>query len=309
MVRLAYPGMVSSQWRPAAENEDIGVFALSGAVASGRLDAGLEALLASGHRVFEAPNVRERSVSGYLAGEDDRRIEGLQGLLERGIRIMVAARGGYGVARLLAKLPWSLMVETGVTFVGFSDLTALLNPLVARGGAVQVHGPMAAAGLDRRDNLERLLRILRGELVGGTLFRFRGAQVVRSGLAEGHAIGGNLTVLCSLVGTPFEPPWDGGVLFLEEVGEPLYRLDRMLTHLRSSGRLRNVKALIGGTLRGCRPASGRTAIWTRLLEEAAPEQAPLVVGLPFGHGARNAAFPLGATVEVDTGSGLIRWRG
>lgn len=307
--RLAYPDNVGLQWIPIAEEEDIGVAALSGVVPPSRLDAGLEALLASGHRVFEAPNVRQRSASGYLAGEDSDRLQGLHRLLEQGIRIIVAARGGYGVARLLSDLPWSLLVESGVTFVGFSDLTALLNPLIARGGAVQVHGPMAAVGLDRGQNLERLFGLLRGELVGRTLFRFENSQVVRSGTARGHAIGGNLTVLCSLLGTPYEPPWDGGVLFLEEVGEPLYRLDRLLTHLRSSGRLRNVKALISGSLRGCRPAHGRAAMWARTLREAAPAQVPVVVGLPFGHGARNHAFPLGAMVEIDTESGQVSWRG
>lgn len=308
-MRLAYPENVDPKWTPVSEDEDIGVVALSGAVSASRIDAGLEALLSSGHRVLEAPNVRERSDSGYLAGEDRGRLQGLTQLLERGIRIMVAARGGYGAARLLPDLPWSAMVKAGVTFIGFSDMTAVLNPLVARGGAVQVHGPMVAVGLDRGQNLERLLSLLRGELVGNTLFRFRQSQVVRAGVARGHAIGGNLTVLCSLVGTPYEPPWDGGVLFLEEVGEPLYRLDRLLTHLRCSGRLRKVKALISGSLRGCRPADGRTLMWARLLREAAPTQAPVVVGLPFGHGARNDAFPLGAEVEIDTGSGQIGWRG
>ena len=299
---------VGLQWKPVTEDEDIGVVALSGVVASSRLDAGLEALLSSGHRVLEAPNVRERSASGYLAGEDSRRLEGLRWLLERGTRTLMAARGGYGAARLLSNLPWSVMVERGVTFVGFSDLTAILNPLIARGGAVQVHGPMAAVGLEHSHNLERLLRVLRGDLVGKTLFRFRQSQVVRPGTARGHAIGGNLTVLCSLIGTPYEPPWDDGVLFIEEVGEPMYRLDRLLTHLRGSGRLRNVKALISGSLRGCRPATGRTSLWGRMLEETAPARAPVVVGLPFGHGARNDAFPLGATVEIDTGSGQISWR-
>ena len=97
------------------------------------------------------------------------------------------------------------------------------------------------------------------------------------------------------------------MLFLEEVGEPLYRLDRLLTQLRCSGRLRNVKALIGGSLRGCRPVAEREGRWRELLLEAAPEGVPVVAGLPFGHAARNMAFPLGVPVEVDTGGGYVRW--
>jgi muramoyltetrapeptide carboxypeptidase len=98
------------------------------------------------------------------------------------------------------------------------------------------------------------------------------------------------------------------VLFLEEVDEPLYRLDRMLTHLRASATLLKVKALIGGSLRGCRPAAARPERWRRLLLEVAPEGAPVVTGLPFGHGADNRAFPIGAVVELDTRRGRVTWR-
>ena len=138
--------------------------------------------------------------------------------------------------------------------VGFSDLTALLNGLVAAGGGPQIHGPMAASGLDREPNADRLRALLTGGLVGETLFRFEPDQVVRQGRARGRSIGGNLSMLEAALGTPYEAPFEDSLLFLEEVGEPLYRLDRMLTHLRGSARLRGVKALICGSLRGCRPA-------------------------------------------------------
>jgi len=190
--------------------------------------------------------------------------------------------------------------------VGFSDLTAVLNPL-GNDGVLQVHGPMVASGLDVRFNAKRLHSLLRGELVGQPLFHIPERSVIRGGRAKGRILGGNLTVLTSLIGTPWEPDLDGSILFLEEVNEPLYRLDRLLTHLRSSGRLRNVKALIGGSLRGCRPASERPDVWRRLLLEAAPTSAPVVVGLPFGHGKANLAFPIGATVEIDTSARQIVW--
>jgi muramoyltetrapeptide carboxypeptidase len=114
-------------------------------------------------------------------------------------------------------------------------------------------------------------------------------------------------MLSSLIGTPWEPEFDGALVFVEEVNEPLYRLDRMLTHLRSSGRLRNVKALIGGSLRGCRPASERPEMWRRLLLETAPPEAAVVLELPFGHGAANLAFPVGAMVEIDTQALRVVW--
>jgi len=290
---------------PLEAGEPVGVVALSGPVAPEALAGGVEALWETGHPVVVAPNVRDRL--GYLAGEDEVRIGGLLHVLDAGVRVVVAARGGYGVSRLLDRMPWERLVRDRVVFAGFSDLSSLLNHLVARGGAAQVHGPMAAVGLVRPENRDRLLAVLEGRLVGQPLFRFGQARVLRPGTARGPAVGGNLTVLCSTLGTPWEPAFDGSVLFLEEVGEPLYRLDRLLTQLRASGRLDRVKALIGGSLHGCRPAGRRDNTWARLLEEAVPPGAPVVRGLAFGHGARNLAIPLGATVEVDTGAGRVMW--
>jgi len=296
---------VASDWIPLEPGETLGVVALSGPVDRARLREGLRTLRGWGHRVEEAPNLG--SHDGYLAGSDAERIDGLEQVLDRGARWILAARGGYGTARLLAGLPWKRLVAESIRFVGFSDLTAILNPLRCAGGAVQVHGPMVAAGLDGRFNARRLLSVLRGELVGEVLFRFPEGSVIRHGRVCGPALGGNLTLLTSLLDTPWSPSYDGCVLFIEEVGEPIYRLDRMLTHLRGSGRFRKVKALIGGSLHGCRPASERAAAWRRLLIEAAPEGVPVVVGLPFGHGATNMAFPIGAPVEVDTRTRRVTW--
>ena len=300
---------MSRSFSPLGDDEALGVVALSGPAEPSGLDRGLEALLGMGRRVLVAPNVRARSSLGYLAGEDDRRLEGLRWVLDAGARILVAVRGGYGVARLLPRLPWDRLVAERVTFVGFSDLTALLNPLAARGGVIQVHGPMVAFGMEKRRVRRRLFDVLDGPPAAGELFRFSGRGVVRPGRARGHVVGGNLTVLCSLLGTPYEPDWDGAVLFLEEVNEPIYRLDRLLTHLRTAGRLTNVRAVVGGSLRGCHPAGERDDAWDRLLKEAAPVGVPIIVGLPFGHGARNLAFPIGAEVELDTEDGRILWRG
>ncbi len=298
--------MVSS-FSPLEAGEPIGVAALSGPVDAQRLRAGVEALQRWGHPVLVAPNVG--ADDGYTAGSDDERLAGLEWLLERGARVVVAARGGYGATRLLSRLDWSELARRGVTFVGFSDLTAILNPLWMRGGVVQVHGPMAAAGLDRPGPAGRLAALLRGDLVGGSVFRIPPRAVVRPGVVTGTALGGNLALLTSLLGTPFEVDLRGGVLFLEEVGEPLYRLDRMLTHLAASATFPGVKALMGGSLRGCRPARPTAAGWRRMLAEAAPPGAVVVAGLPFGHGADNRAFPIGATVQVDTDRGLVAWSG
>ena len=298
-------GGVSSFWRPLEPGEPIGVVALSGPVDPLKLEAGLEVLRGWGHPIIEAANTREED--GYLAGSDGARLAGFEDVLAAGVRWIVAARGGFGCTRLLPSVPLERLRSRGVSLIGFSDLTALLNPLALNGGAVQFHGPMVAAGLARPGNAGRLHALISGKLTGEVLFRFPESSVARPGRVAGTAIGGNLSLLTSLLGTPWEPAFDDCVLYLEEVGEPLYRLDRMLTHLRCSGKLRNVKALIGGSLRGCRPAAPRSDQWRRMLLETAPLNAPVVVGLPFGHGASNLAFPIGATTEVDTERRRIVW--
>jgi muramoyltetrapeptide carboxypeptidase len=295
---------VNKDWHPLEPGEPIGVVALSGPVDAEKLDDGLRILRGWGNPVIEASNLRRKE--SYLAGGDDERMRGLEEVVAKGARVIIAARGGYGASRLLDRIDWRDLSKRAICMVGFSDLTAILNPLAT--GVPQIHGPMVAAGLSRRYNARRLHSVLAGELKGEPLFRIPEASVVRPGRAEGRALGGNLTVLTALIGTPWEPEFDGSVLFLEEINEPLYRLDRMLTHLRGSGRLRNVKALIGGSLRGCRPASERPDSWRRLLLEATGPSAPVVVDLPFGHGAANLAFPIGATVEVDTNSLQVIWK-
>jgi len=290
-------------WRPLDPGEPIGVVALSGPIDPERLARGIDALRNWGHPVSPAINLGDRA--GYLAGSDDARLAGLTDLLDRGVRFFLGARGGYGVSRLLDRVPWRRMQDAGVVVVGFSDLTALINPLAQR--TLQVHGPMVAAGLARQENSERLRELVYARPQGQTLFRFASPSVLRHGRAEGVVVGGNLSVLSSLMGTPWEPDFNDRVLVLEEVSEPPYRLDRLLTQLRGSASFGGVKALICGTLHACRPHAECLARWTDLVLESTSDRVPVVVGLPFGHGARNLAFPIGATVEIDTRRGAVIW--
>ncbi len=305
-VKLMLRSMVElkmSVWRPLERGEPIGVVALSGPVDPEQLAEGLKVLRSWGNPIELASNLRSRKY--YLAGSDEARLNGLNKLLDRGVRTLVAARGGYGATRLMDRLPWARLIAEEVRFVGFSDLTALLNPLAS--SVVQVHGPMATAGLARPANAHRLHELLLGRLVGEALYRFPAERVLRHGRAEGRAMGGSLSLLSALVGTQWEPSFDGAVLFLEEGSEPPYRLDRLLTHLRSSVSFGGLNALIGGSLHRCRPHLECLTRWSELLFETAPEGVPIVVGLPFGHGARNLAFPVGATVEIDTRRGAVNW--
>jgi muramoyltetrapeptide carboxypeptidase len=293
------------EWLPLDASEPVGVVALSGPVDEGLLESGLEMLRASGRETILAPNLGAQR--RYLAGSDQERVAGLEWVHDRGARTVFAARGGYGSLRLHRVLPWDRLREDGVRFVGFSDVSWILNALAVR-GTPQVHGPMVAAGLAELSNAERVRKVLEGELVGGSLFRFPAGRVVRGGRCTGRALGGNVSMLTACLGLPWETDLSGSVLFIEEVREPWYRLDRLLTQLAGAGKLRNVNALISGSLRGCGPAKGRQEWWRELMQEVAPPGAVIITDLPFGHGTRNDAFPLGVDVTVDTEQGRILWR-
>jgi muramoyltetrapeptide carboxypeptidase len=292
-----------NDFNPLQPGEPIGVVALSGPVERTKLEEGLAELRSWGHPVVPASNLTARD--RYLAGTDDARLEGLVELLDGGARTIIAARGGYGVTRLMDRLPWKRLADGGIRFVGFSDLTCLLNPLAA--SSVQIHGPMVAAGLARPANARRLKDLLEGRLVGGTLLRFDRSAVLRHGKTDGVVLGGNLSMLVSLLGTPWEPDFTDRVLVIEEVSEPPYRLDRMLTHLGHSASFSRVKALICGSLYACRPHAECLKTWSERVCDLTGREVPVVAGLPFGHGVRNLALPLGVRVDVDTDQGAISW--
>jgi muramoyltetrapeptide carboxypeptidase len=290
-------------WRSLEAGEPIGVVALSGPVDPDRLVEGVAVLRSWGQPVELASNLGDRA--GYLAGTDEARLNGLVELLDRGIRTLVAARGGYGVTRLLDRLPWQRLRDDEVRFVGFSDLTALLNPLSS--STVQLHGPMVAAGLGRPANADRLRAALQGSLHGGTLFRFGEPSVVRHGRADGVAVGGNLSLMAALMGTPWEADLSGTILFLEEVHEPAYRLDRLMTQLAAAAGFGDVRAVVCGSLHGCRPRAECLARFSEIILDATGADVPVVFGRPFGHGAENLAFPIGSRITVDTRAGKVLW--
>ena len=280
---------------------------LAGPVDPDRVSSGLALLRSFGFSVVQAPNLHRRE--GYLAGGDGERLAGLEALLDAGVDVLIAARGGYGTTRLLPELPWERLAAWGGWVVGFSDVTALHAALSSRFPAATLHGPMVSTLGRDPVSTERLLGWLRGQ-GPAELLGLEGATVLRGGTALGPAVGGNLSVLAALEGTPYRPSYDGAVLFLEDVGEPGYRLDRLLTQLRQTSALTGVRAVLAGELHHCgRDEPGFEAHWHELLLEAAPAEAVVVAGLAFGHGTVNLPFPLGAGVEVDTRRGVVRWEG
>jgi muramoyltetrapeptide carboxypeptidase len=235
---------------------------------------------------------------GYLAGSDERRKGELsRALLDDEVKAIVVARGGYGALRFAHQLPWSALVRRPKWIVGFSDVT-VLHAMCWRAGVASIHGPNVT-GLGPEATPSTRAAWLAPLERPGARGSWAGLTPIRSGKASGPIVGGNLALLHALASVGSLGLPDGAVLALEDVGEAPYRIDRMLTSLVLGGHLAGVSALVFGEFERCNPGHyGRTAhdafeACTR------PLGIPVVAGAPFGHGARNDAFVLGAIADVD----------
>jgi muramoyltetrapeptide carboxypeptidase len=228
----------------------------------------------------------------YLAGTDEARAAELQRALDdEGVKAVFIARGGYGAMRLLP----SLRLHAPKPLVGFSDATALHLAMQAKGWRT-LHAPvLTQLGKQPADVVTRLFDLLEGRPVAP----LPGTRTVVPGIAEGPLIGGNLSVVSRLVGTPYFPSLHGAVLLLEDVGERPYRLDRMWTHLELAGVLNGVAGVVFGEFTGCEE-QGATYSSAEVLDELAQALGvPCAAGFGIGHGDVNFPVPLGARVRLD----------
>lgn len=295
----------ASGQRPRAlqRGDRVVVVAPSSSFEAERFEAGLRVLESMGLHISMEPSVSSRW--RYLAGDDDVRTHALQAALcDPGVRCVWAARGGYGAMRLLDRIDWAQVVTAPPRWlVGFSDITALHCAWLQKGRAGAVHGPNVTtlAGLGQTD-LRQLVALLFGQQPAATL----GAEqlrVLRRGKAEGLLWGGNLSLISRLIGTGYLPETAGSILFLEDVGERPYRLDRMITHLRLSGLLDSLAGVVLGAFTGCEEAEAGYAV-TEVLDELLEGLAcPVLAGYPAGHGVRLRSLPLGIRVRVQAEDG------
>jgi muramoyltetrapeptide carboxypeptidase len=246
----------------------------------------------------------------YLAADDHWRLAELHRLwADEEVKALIAARGGYGCLRLINRLDWDFLRARPKWLLGFSDLTVLLNGISARTGFVTLHSPMIST-LARADRLsyERFREVLAGEF--RPCERPTGLEILRGGFGQGRLLGGNLTTLCHLLGTPWQPQTEGCILFLEDTAEPLYKLDRMLTHLACCGLLERLSGLILGHFD---PGHDdrleilrlNEQIWQRVLELTTAATYPVWGGFPVGHQQENFALPIGMEASMNSLSGIL----
>jgi muramoyltetrapeptide carboxypeptidase len=279
--------------RPGAT---IGVAAVSGPVDEGKLDHGLAYLRGRGYGIREASNLRLRR--GFLAGTDAERAEGYRELVrDPGVDAIFFARGGYGSSRVLALLDAEELKANPKIHLGGSDLTALFAFVQRRAGLVTFYGPMVAVEMAGGGAALDWEAVLRGGVPEP--HAIAPENVLTGGRAEGPLVGGCLSILASLCGTPEEIRGEGAILFWEDTGEDTYRLDRMLTQLERSGAFDGLGGMVIGSVVPRRDGESAEAMASYLRERFAGGPFPAAMGLPCGHLESPRTLPLGATVRLD----------
>ena len=279
-----------------------------------------ESLEALGFTVKVGAHLLDRH--GYLAGDDMARADDINKAFgDMSIAGIHAIRGGWGSARLLPYLDFDMIRRNPKVIIGFSDVTALLLSIHAKTGLVTFHGPI---GMGRWDtySLDYYKRVvMNGEQVTYTnkqgISPDRNAliqidyrtQAITPGKARGRLLGGNLTVLTTILGSPYLPDWENCIFFSEDVHEELYRIDRMLTQLKLAGVLSKIKGFVFGGCSQCAPGDNNYAALT--LEEIfadhiKPLGVPAWSGAMIGHAQPQWTLPEGAEVEIDAAAGTIQ---
>ncbi|HZN03499.1 MAG TPA: LD-carboxypeptidase [Candidatus Polarisedimenticolia bacterium] len=282
----------------------IAVVAPAGPVPIADLERGIAVLQRRGYEVARGAHLADREA--YLAGDDDARAADLNAAIrDRKVRLIWCARGGYGTPRILERVDARALERDPKPLLGYSDETAL-QEVWRRAGAPILYGPHVVELGDRRAYHARSLwGALAGEPVEVPI---ASARVVRQGRAEGLLLGGCLSLLVGLAGTPYEPPVDGAILFWEDVNEQPFRLDRMLTHLKNAGWLRRIAGMVVGRLHGCVADDARLhrSIGEILDDRLEGTRIPVAYGLPAGHTPGKWTLPLGGTARLDTRAGRLR---
>jgi muramoyltetrapeptide carboxypeptidase len=282
------------------KGDTIGIIAPASPFSKKRFVAGERALRDLGFgikydvRIFK----RER----YLAGMDERRADEINSMFaDEEVKGIICARGGYGSIRILPMLDRKAIRVNPKAFFGFSDVTSILA----------YHGPMLipnfGGGIDD-STMQTFLTVGAGRPIRYRLSS-RAIKILKHGSATGIFKGGCLSIICSLLGTPYEPSFKDCILFLEDVNEPPYRIDRMLNQLKLAGKFDGVKGVIFGRMKGCEP--GRRDGYT--LEDVITEilsvyGIPVIYGFPSGHGTVNYSIPFGLLGMMDTSTGAV-WSG
>jgi muramoyltetrapeptide carboxypeptidase len=283
--------------------DTIGIVAPASPFDAGIFQRGIRTLESMGFRAYVPEGLYQKD--GYLAGCDEHRAELVNRFFaDRDIQAIVCAKGGFGSMRLLPLLDFESIAKNPKIFVGHSDISALLSALYTRCGLVTFHGPVVTTLADApEETRQALIRALstdqRLDIKAGN------GITLRSGSAQGPVCGGNLTTLCHLVGTPFEPRFAGRILLLEDRGEAPYRIDRMLFQMKLAGCFEGIAGIVLGDFKDCGPMHEIFRIVTGLFKD---DRIPILAGFDTGHGRQNLTIPLGIEAVLDADCQMLSFQ-
>ncbi len=298
--------------KPLRRGDTIGLVGISGALhePETRFEKMLEAIDALGYKVIVADSCREEY--GYLSGTDASRAKGLNQMFrDDRVDAVVCMRGGYGVTRILDRVDFDVIRANPKLLLGYSDITALHTAIHEKVGMVTIHGPMPDRAWMEFDDFSRrsMLRALTSTEPLGTLYNPEGTapKCVVPGRCEGRLVGGNLSLIAALCGTPYQLNPEGKVLLLEDVGEYVYRLDSMLTQLRLAGMFERCAGVVLGGFTNCTEEYERYALHLEdvIRDIIVPAGKPVLANLSIGHTPVKITVPLGVNCAVDAEAGTL----
>lgn len=279
----------------------MGVCAPSGSFDMEKFNRGVEVLKDLGFQVTIPREIFKRK--RYLAGDDMERAKIVNRLFsDPGIQGILCARGGYGALRILNHLDWDLIRKNPKPFMGYSDITSILTAILSETGMPVFHGPhvVSLATADAK-TLASFVDALSGP---AKTIEIHDGKAIREGIGMGILKGGNLATLCHLLGTRFQPDFAGAVLFFEDIGEPAYKIDRMLTQMKLAGIFDKIHGVITGSFENCDNEEYIEEIVGECFHEY---QVPVLFGLDAGHGKTNLSLSFGRMIRMDTMARKIQW--
>ena len=298
--------MVKRKIEPLLRGDSIGIVAPAGVVHKPSIEAGIKFLKEQGFRIKLGDHVYSRE--GYLAGSDEQRADDLNKMLaDNEIKAVFCARGGYGSVRILPYMDLKSFSGNPKIIMGFSDITVLLLHVLNKTQTVTFHGPVVSKlnADSPPETVECMLEVLRGD-IDVDLARFlpedQPVRVLRHGNATGCLMGGCLSMLQTVVGTDLQINLKNKILFWEEVGEQVYRIDRMIDHLSRAGFFDNLKGMIIGKLTGCfkNQKTDEERFLGIISKYFGSYDYPIIYNLPIGHSKLQLTLPEGGTCYLNT---------
>jgi len=287
----------------------VAITAPAGASTLSEINSGLEFFQSMGVKVVIGNTVRTGSYFGYLSAPDKLRAnEFMDFIKDPSIDAIVCARGGYGVMRMLPFLDFQIIRDNPKIIMGFSDITALATAVFNNSGLVNFHGPVASSTFNNFtiDSLKKTLFLSKANPFEITPYLEPSSIVLASGTAEGRLVGGNLSMLVATMGTPYELNTKDSILFIEEILEEPYRVDRMITQLLLGGKLDDCNGIIMGNFTKCEATSKSASFKAQFsLREVLEDRfnhltVPVLYGFPFGHILEKLTIPYGIKARIST---------